>query len=143
MIYQQERERKAIPQYNKTAFTFFYDHDLWKSTIAFFDFLCRTTEKTIKFMEMMRYIAGDIMEAQNVSVWENIRGRLFVIDDRCKGCGFCIEFCPKGVLKQSEKINKKGYHPPVLHDPEGCMMCDICTDICPDFAIYRERTKKR
>ena len=92
-------------------------------------------------MEMVVDIARDMMEAQGVSVWENSKGRLFVIDDRCKECGFCIEFCPKNVLKQSEKINKKGYHLPVLYDPEGCIMCDICTNICPDFAIYREKKR--
>ena len=72
-------------------------------------------------------------------VWENSKGHLYVIGERCKGCGFCINLCPKSVLRQDEGMNRKGYHPPELFNPEGCIMCDICTEICPDFAIYRVR----
>ena len=32
--------------------------------------------------------------------------------DKCKGCGLCIDACPKGLIKlASDKINQKGYHP--------------------------------
>ena len=34
--------------------------------------------------------------------------------DRCKECGYCIKFCPKGVLSKGTKVNKKGYYPPVV-----------------------------
>jgi len=74
--------------------------------------------------------------------WENKRGMLFLREERCKGCGFCIDFCPKKVLRQSEETNSKGYHLPELYDVEGCIVCDVCTEICPDLAIYRERRKK-
>ena len=29
---------------------------------------------------------------------------------RCKGCGFCVEFCPRKVLFLSEEMNSLGYH---------------------------------
>lgn len=64
------------------------------------------------------------------------KGEIHVIDDRCKGCGFCIEFCPNEVLKESEKYNVKGYHPPEVDDPDKCIGCKLCELICPDFAIY-------
>ena len=55
---------------------------------------------------------------------------------RCKGCGFCVEFCPREVLENSEKFNRKGYHPPKVVQPDKCNTCDTCEMICPDFAIF-------
>jgi 2-oxoglutarate ferredoxin oxidoreductase subunit delta len=64
------------------------------------------------------------------------RGELCIITDWCKGCGFCVEFCPRAVLANSEAFNKKGYHPPKVVKPEVCNNCDMCEMICPDFAIF-------
>ena len=41
-------------------------------------------------------------------------GIVHIIDDRCKGCGFCIEFCPQDVLALSNETNARGYYPPVI-----------------------------
>jgi len=57
----------------------------------------------------------------------------------CKGCGFCIAFCPKGVLEFSDKFNGKGYHPPRAVNPDACAGCDLCGMYCPDFAIFGSR----
>ena len=60
-----------------------------------------------------------------------------IIDiELCKGCGFCIEFCPVGVLVFSEEFNSKGYHPPIAANPDSCTGCDLCGIYCPDFAIF-------
>jgi 2-oxoglutarate ferredoxin oxidoreductase subunit delta len=64
------------------------------------------------------------------------RGELCIITDWCKGCGFCVEFCPRDVLANSEAFNKKGYHPPRVVKAEACNHCDTCEMICPDFAIF-------
>ena len=63
-------------------------------------------------------------------------GEVIIIEERCKGCGFCVEYCPKDVLEMSEKFNKKGYHPPVTVKSGECVNCNLCEMICPDYAIY-------
>jgi 2-oxoglutarate ferredoxin oxidoreductase subunit delta len=63
-------------------------------------------------------------------------GELHIIVDRCKGCGFCVEYCPKGVLELSTEFNAKGYHPPYAKFQGECVNCDLCERICPEFAIF-------
>ena len=64
------------------------------------------------------------------------QGIVHILEDRCKGCGYCIEFCPRGVLEFSKKYNAKGYHPPVIVQAEDCVNCHYCEIICPEFAIF-------
>jgi 2-oxoglutarate ferredoxin oxidoreductase subunit delta len=65
-------------------------------------------------------------------------GIVHVIEERCKGCGFCVEFCPRQLLVMSERTNSKGYHPPEVADDLHCVNCGLCALLCPDFAIYVE-----
>ena len=67
------------------------------------------------------------------------RGKVSIIEDRCKGCGFCVEYCPRSVLELSGHFNRKGYHPPYVRSPEDCVNCNFCEVICPEFAIYVEK----
>jgi 2-oxoglutarate ferredoxin oxidoreductase subunit delta len=64
------------------------------------------------------------------------RGQVHIHAELCKGCGFCIEFCPADVLEFSTTFNSKGYHPPHAAHPEVCTGCDLCGIYCPDFAIF-------
>ncbi len=64
------------------------------------------------------------------------QGQVIVIEDRCKGCGFCIANCPCQVLRVSSVFNKKGYHPPEVNDASRCVNCHFCEILCPEFAIY-------
>lgn len=63
-------------------------------------------------------------------------GEVHIIEDRCKGCGFCIEFCPKEVLEISEEFNVRGAHPPKVKDETRCVLCGFCEAVCPDFVIF-------
>ena len=57
----------------------------------------------------------------------------------CKGCGICIEMCPKKVLETSKELSKRGVYYPVAVNPEACTACRLCETFCPDFAIAVER----
>ncbi len=69
------------------------------------------------------------------------RGTVEIDNERCKGCGYCVAFCPQAVLALSTEFNAKGYHFPVVVHPEKCTGCNLCGMYCPDFAIYGQRLK--
>ena len=63
-------------------------------------------------------------------------GEVVIIAERCKGCAFCVEYCPRDVLAMSTTFNRKGYHPPEVVKSGECVNCDLCEMICPEFAIF-------
>jgi 2-oxoglutarate ferredoxin oxidoreductase subunit delta len=69
------------------------------------------------------------------------RGTVQVRSAICKGCSYCIDFCPTHCLEFSKDFNAKGYHYPVLARPGDCSGCDLCGLYCPDFAIFGAKIK--
>jgi len=63
-------------------------------------------------------------------------GEVHIVVERCKGCVFCVEYCPRGVLEMSTEYNLKGYHYPVALKTGECVNCNLCEMICPEFAIF-------
>lgn len=67
---------------------------------------------------------------------------LFIDKNKCKGCGLCVNVCPRAVLKMSDKINKKGYRFPEVSKASDCRGCKQCAEICPDAVIEIEGEKE-
>ena len=67
---------------------------------------------------------------------KKVKGSVYIFFERCKGCSFCVEFCPPKCLELAKEFNTKGYHPPKLINEEKCTGCNLCGMLCPDFAIY-------
>ena len=81
---------------------------------------------------------GYRLDVYDSSAVKAVKGRVVIIEERCKGCGYCIEFCPRSILENSKRFNKKGYHHPVAKNPDDCINCHYCEIICPEFAIFSE-----
>lgn len=49
--------------------------------------------------------------------------------DWCKGCGICVEYCPKNVLSLEKNVIQ-------IENADDCIFCGLCELRCPDYAIY-------
>ena len=69
-----------------------------------------------------------------------MKGKIKIDEQFCKGCKFCIEFCPKGVIRVSTRLNAKGYAVAEDAEKKSCTGCATCALVCPEAAIevYRE-----
>lgn len=65
-----------------------------------------------------------------------VKGYIEIDAVLCKGCELCINFCPKGLISQSKKLNASGYYPASFNNTDGgCTGCAICALVCPEVAI--------
>jgi 2-oxoglutarate ferredoxin oxidoreductase subunit delta len=53
----------------------------------------------------------------------------------CKGCGFCIEICPKQIYIRDSEVSARGIQEIIIRHPEKCIACRLCEYLCPDLAI--------
>ena len=59
-----------------------------------------------------------------------------ILADSCKGCGLCVDACPKQILRiDPDTINQKGHSPVQMLDQSRCTGCGFCALMCPDCAI--------
>lgn len=70
--------------------------------------------------------------------------KLTIDETYCKGCGLCVNACPKGLLSLCEEINRLGFTPAEIspENLEACVSCALCAQVCPDVAIRVAREVK-
>ncbi len=69
-----------------------------------------------------------------------MKGMIVIDKELCKGCTYCVDACPFGVIVIEERFNEKGYFPASPEHLDKCTGCAICAQMCPEVAIevYRE-----
>lgn len=70
-------------------------------------------------------------------------GRIRIDAELCKGCSYCVEACPSGVISIKKLFNKNGYFPAYVVHGGKCTGCAICAAVCPEIAIEVFREKKK
>lgn len=73
-----------------------------------------------------------------------MKGRIVISRELCKGCAYCIDACPKGVIVEGSRFNRSGFFPVVVVNQDRCTGCAFCARMCPEIAIkvYRNSAKK-
>lgn len=56
---------------------------------------------------------------------------LEIVREECKGCGRCIDVCPKSVIVMGDTLNHLGF-PYAIYKGEGCIGCGACFYNCPE-----------
>ena len=60
------------------------------------------------------------------------RPKPFVFPEYCKGCGRCIDACPKHCITMGTEINPLTALTPIILDLEACNGCGLCITACPE-----------
>lgn len=64
-----------------------------------------------------------------------MKGRIYIEQGRCKGCGLCIDACPMKLIIMTGLFNKAGYFIVANEQDEKCTGCAKCAAMCPEIAI--------
>jgi len=73
------------------------------------------------------------------------KGSVAINAEECKGCGLCVISCALGVLRQSDSLNRYGYHP-AEYAGHGCNGCGLCFYACPEpgaITVYKRAAVPR
>lgn len=77
----------------------------------------------------------------NISI-SRLQGAIEINQERCKGCGLCIEACPKKIIEFAGKsVNSHGYTYVEAKNTDACIGCSSCGIVCPDACITVFRIK--
>jgi 2-oxoglutarate ferredoxin oxidoreductase subunit delta len=70
-----------------------------------------------------------------------IKGAVVINTGRCKGCNLCAVACPANVLALGKQVNAKGYNYVQAVQPDDCIGCANCGQVCPDgcITVYKKK----
>lgn len=60
------------------------------------------------------------------------RPQVVITEALCKGCGRCIEACPRHAISMGDQINQTSGLVPVVIDRSICNHCGLCVSACPE-----------
>jgi ferredoxin len=60
------------------------------------------------------------------------RPKPVVLPQLCKGCGRCIDACPRHCITMGHEINQESGLIPIVIDYEVCNGCGVCISACPE-----------
>lgn len=61
----------------------------------------------------------------------------FLLPQYCKGCGRCIDACPKHLIEHDDHVNPETGLLPVHIDLDECNACGLCIQACPEpFGLH-------
>ena len=55
--------------------------------------------------------------------------------EKCKGCQYCVLYCPHKCIEMSKELNKHGVNYAVFVKKQACTQCGICQMVCPDTCV--------
>ena len=61
--------------------------------------------------------------------FENVRGQVVFLDDKCTMCGVCALRCPSVAITTDKEKNELVFY------PLRCIVCEVCVQACPSDAI--------
>jgi ech hydrogenase subunit F len=61
--------------------------------------------------------------------FENARGHVVFLDDKCTMCGVCALRCPSVAIITDKEKNELAFY------PLRCIVCEVCVQACPSDAI--------
>ncbi len=64
--------------------------------------------------------------------------KLHINKNKCKGCNFCVLFCPQKKLELDTRVNDKGFKVVKENITINCTGCGMCFLMCPDGCIEIE-----
>lgn len=72
-----------------------------------------------------------------------MKGTIAIDREACKGCNYCVIYCPKGVITMDSEFNRNGYFPAKASHIDNCTGCSICAFMCPEICIEVWREERQ